>query len=72
MDIMNQRAIKSLCDQGYATSDPSYYAKIDAILSAEPQTEQILSLRRLCEAGPTLSSKRFAYPHIADKLNDPG
>lgn len=62
--------IKRLCALGYQTADADYYGKIDELLATCAQTEEVQGLRRLAVAGPTLSSKRFAFPHIADRLHD--
>jgi hypothetical protein len=58
----------ALCDKGFETHDRSLYGDIDKLLSQCEQTERVVRARKLCEAGPTLSSPRFAYPHIQSAL----
>lgn len=59
---------KRLCDVGFNSYDQKYYSKIDELLSGVEQTPSVQRARRLCAAGPTLSSPKFAYPHIKDAL----
>lgn len=59
-----------LCRDGYASGSPDNYARIDELLATLPQGDAITACRRLAQGGPDLSSKRFAYPHIEDRLED--
>ena len=60
-----------LCKLGYALYDSKYYAEIETLLSSVPSTPGIEKAIRLAQAGVTLSSPRFAYPHIESALRDP-
>jgi len=60
---------RELCQLGFNTHSAEYYEQIDKILSEVVQTEAIQKARRLCAAGPTLSSPRFAYPHIESAIS---
>jgi hypothetical protein len=61
--------IRKLCEQGYRSSDPDKYQKIDDILATLEQTQIVSIMRRLCQAGPEGISKKFAFPHIEDRIN---
>lgn len=60
----------NMCDSGFDHYDGSYYAKIDERLATLPQIEQIAMARRMCVGNEKMSSIRFAYPHIKDRLLD--
>lgn len=59
-----------LCQQGYDEGTADNYARIDELLATMPQGDVVTACRRLAQGGPDLSSKRFAYPHIQDRLED--
>ena len=58
------------CQSGFAQNNPAYYVDIDAALADVEQTEDVQTMRRLAQGGPSLTSKRFAYPHIEDRAHD--
>lgn len=60
---------RRLCQLGFNTHSAEYYDQIDKLLSEVKQTKAVQAARRLCAAGPTLASPRFAYPHIESALN---
>lgn len=53
------------CERGFQEYDARYYDSIDGALADAEQTEQVVRIRRMAQAGKTLASPRFAYPHIA-------
>lgn len=57
--------INRWCDLGFASYDDSYYGKIIELLK-DDDTVEGKKVKTLAEAGYTLSSPRFAYPHIQD------
>jgi hypothetical protein len=59
---------KRLCDLGFAQYTDRFYPRIEELLAQVEQTDKVANARRLCAAGPTLSSPRFAYPHIQSAL----
>jgi len=62
--------VDRLCDLGFASDDPAHYATIRRELEPHRETEGVDKMMRLAEAGPTLGSKRFAYPHIQSDAKD--
>ncbi|MBO9428224.1 hypothetical protein [Sulfitobacter sp. R18_1] len=72
--MSDQEIIQSIvqeCDHSFAANDVTGYARVKEMLSElkeqTPETEKAL---RLAEAGPELSSDRFAYPHIKSALTE--
>jgi hypothetical protein len=62
------RAIRE-CETGFSAHSRDGYERITELLSSlSAPTAQTEKAARLAEAGPTLSSPRFAYPHIKDAL----
>lgn len=73
VDAITDETLKrviAICNQGFASHDPQYYDRIDDLLSTLDQSRAIQKMRRFAQVGPTLSSKRFAYPHIADTASE--
>lgn len=70
IDSETKRAIVRLCDAGFSSGSAGLYKDIDALLAAQEQTKEVTALRRMTVAGPQLSSKRFIYPHIKDRILD--
>lgn len=56
--------VVALCQAGFASYDPSNYVEIEQIMLPYAGADEADKIMRLAKAGPTLSSKRFAYPHI--------
>lgn len=59
-----------MCNDGWKANDASYYEQIDAKLAELPQTAEMEAARRYCAAGPNLSSAKFAYPHLKERLEE--
>jgi hypothetical protein len=58
-----------MCDEGFSAHSAANYERITAALGdIENPTEATEKAARLGEAGPTLASPRFAYPHIKSAL----
>jgi hypothetical protein len=59
------------CDACFHGYDDTGYGRITEMLSEiqEPD-ERVIKALKLAEAGPTLSSPRFAYPHIKSALTE--
>lgn len=59
--------IRTLAQNGYVAHNPVlYYDEIIGVLKnvTDPRAEEI---RRLAESSETLSSKKFAHPHIEER-----
>lgn len=61
----------ALCNEGFQNNDRGVYVRIIPYLQRVwPQSSHIEKAIRLCDAGMSCISPRFAYPHIEDALND--
>lgn len=70
---MNREIIReciSLCDRGWQANARYIYGDIEAKLATLTQTDTIVVCSRLCVAGRTCISSRFAYPHIRERLEE--
>jgi hypothetical protein len=60
------------CDSSFRNYDVTGYNRIILTLSdVKNKTKAVDNAIRLAKCGPTLSSPRFAYPHIKDALLTP-
>ena len=64
LDSIKQEVI-AICQKSYRDGDRAGYLRIEEILQGV-EGEEAARIRRLAKAGPTLSSPRFAYPHIEE------
>jgi hypothetical protein len=63
--------IVDLCSTGFQSYDRSQYVEIERIADELGGDDpEIVKIKRLAGAGPTLSSPRFAYPHIEDAARE--
>ena len=58
------QVVIDLCEAGFQAYSRANYDKIVSALSPLEPSDRVNKMRRLAEAGHTLSSPRFAYPHI--------
>lgn len=62
--------VADLCRRGWAANDRGEYARIRERLATLEQTEKVAALGRLASGGDSLSSARFAYPHIQERAEE--
>lgn len=62
--------VAALCRDGWRANDRSHYAHIGERLATLEQTEEVSALSRLAAGGDSLSSPRFAYPHIEERAEE--
>jgi hypothetical protein len=72
--MQNKEIIRDVvreCESCFDRHDVTGYARITEMLSRiEDPDESVVKALRLADGGPTLSSPRFAYPHIKSILTE--